>query len=141
MDTLHTNTLRPSTIVSCTYICAFIGGIVFLSLPLLFLLLQLLDALLKYIGPEVTFKVWKLLGTSQTVLCCLLEDVLSDKGGEEDNCTCANNIVVAYLVSLVAYTLNLELLSSDVTIKATANRFLKSSACPRNLHRQTLALQ
>lgn len=62
-----------------THICAFIGGTVLLPLPLLLLLLQLLNTLFQYVGPEVTLKVWQLLGTSQPVLCCLLEDVLRDR--------------------------------------------------------------
>lgn len=66
-----------------THICALIGGTVLLPLPLLLLLLQLLDALLQHVGPKVALKVWQLLGTSQTVLCCLFEDVLKDKEGRQ----------------------------------------------------------
>lgn len=71
-----------------THICALVGGTVLLSLPLLFLLLQLLDALLQYVGPEVTLKVWQLLGTGEPVLCCLLEDVLRDKRKKEVSVQC-----------------------------------------------------
>lgn len=71
-----------------THICALIRGTVLLPLPLLLLLLQLLDALLQYVGPEVALKVWQLLGAGQPVLCCLLEDVLNDKQGE---CLSASN--------------------------------------------------
>lgn len=63
-----------------THICALVGGTVLLPLPLLLLLLQLLDTLLQYVGPEVTLKVWQLLGTGQPVFCCLLEDVLRERG-------------------------------------------------------------
>ena len=62
-----------------TYICALVGGTVLLPLPLFFLLLQLLDTLLQYIGPEVALEVRQLLGTCQSVLCRLLEDVLKEK--------------------------------------------------------------
>ncbi len=62
-----------------THICALIGGAVLLPLSLLLLLLQLLDTLFQYVGPEVALKVWQLLGTGQSVLCRLLEDVLRDK--------------------------------------------------------------
>ncbi|TNN55640.1 hypothetical protein EYF80_034156 [Liparis tanakae] len=41
--------------------------------------LALLDALLEDVGPEVALKVRQLLGTGETVLCSLLEDVLRDK--------------------------------------------------------------
>lgn len=59
-----------------THVCALIGGTVLLPLPLLLLLLQLLDALLQHVGPEVALKVRQLLGAGQPVLCGLLEDVL-----------------------------------------------------------------
>lgn len=62
--------------VSFCDIGALIGGAVLLPLSLLFLLLKLLDTLLQDIGPEVTLKIWQLLGTGQPVLCCLLENVL-----------------------------------------------------------------
>lgn len=51
-----------------------------LLLPLLFLLLQLLNALLQYVGPEVTLKVGQLLGTGEPVFSCLFEDILESKG-------------------------------------------------------------
>lgn len=62
---------------SSTHICALIGRAVLLPLPLLFLLLQLLDALLEHVGPEVAFEIWQLLGARQPVFCCLLEDILN----------------------------------------------------------------
>lgn len=58
------------------HISAFAGGTVLLPLPLLFLLLQLLYALLQYIWPKVALKIWQLLGAGQPVLSRLLKDVL-----------------------------------------------------------------
>lgn len=58
---------------------------VLLFLSLLFLLFQLLDALLQHIGPKVPLKIWKLVCTRQTVLCGLLEDVLSNTNTYLDN--------------------------------------------------------
>lgn len=63
-----------------THIGAFVGSVVLLSLPLLLLLLQLLNALLKHVGPEVALKVRQLLGARQSIFCCLLEDVLCERG-------------------------------------------------------------
>lgn len=63
-----------------THICAFVGGVVLLSLTFLLLLLQLLNTLLKHVGPKVTFKVRQLLGARQSIFCRLLEDVLCEGG-------------------------------------------------------------
>lgn len=57
----------------------------FLLLPLLLLLLQLLNAFFQHIGPEITFKVRQLLGTRQSVLSCLFEDVLVDVSHKTKN--------------------------------------------------------
>jgi hypothetical protein len=56
------------------------GGAVLLPLALLLLLLQLLDALLQDVGPEVALKVWQLFGAGEPVLRGLFEDVLQDRG-------------------------------------------------------------
>lgn len=64
-------------LMSCqSHINALVGCAVLLPFSLLLLLLQLLDALLQHIRPKVTLKVRQLLSTGQTVLSCLLEDVL-----------------------------------------------------------------
>lgn len=63
-----------------THIGAFIGSVVLLSLPLLLLLLQLLNTLLKHVGPEVTLKVRQLLGARESIFRGLLEDVLCERG-------------------------------------------------------------
>lgn len=62
-----------------THVCALVAGAVLLSLPLLLLLLQLLDALFQDVGPEVALKVRQLLGAGQPVLRSLLEDVLKER--------------------------------------------------------------
>lgn len=59
-----------------SYINTLVGSAVFLSFPFLLLLLQFFDALFQHVGPEVTLEVRQLLGTGQTIFCCLLEDVL-----------------------------------------------------------------
>lgn len=63
-----------------THVSAFIGSVVLLPLSLLLFLLQLLNTLLKHIGPEVTLKVRQLLGARQSIFSCLLEDVLCERG-------------------------------------------------------------
>lgn len=63
-------------VIGCSYIDALAACAVLLSFPLLFLLLQLFDALLQYIGPKVTLEVRQLFGTCQTIFCCLLENIL-----------------------------------------------------------------
>lgn len=68
--------IRTVLIDKHPYINTLIGSAVLLPFPLLFLLLQLFDALLQNIRPKVTLKVRQLLGTGQTVLCRLLEDIL-----------------------------------------------------------------
>ncbi len=60
----------------CPHLRSFRCSCVLLLLPLLLLLLQLLDALLQHVGPEVAFKVRQLISAGQTILCRLLEDVL-----------------------------------------------------------------
>lgn len=62
--------------IECSYIDTLTACAVLLSFPFFLLLLQLLDALLQYIRPEVTLKVRQLLGTCQTVFRGLLEDIL-----------------------------------------------------------------
>jgi len=64
-----------------SHINALVGRAVLLPLPLLLLLLQLFDALLQHIGPEVSLKVRQLVGAGQTILCRLLEDVLLGGAG------------------------------------------------------------
>lgn len=64
--------------VGITHVCALIAGAVLLSLPLLLFLLQLFNALLQDVGPEVALKVRQLLGAGQSVLRGLLEDVLKE---------------------------------------------------------------
>lgn len=63
----------------CSHLRSFTGSCVLLLLPLLLFLLQLLDALLQHIGPEVAFKVWQLISAGQAVLCRLFEDVLKGR--------------------------------------------------------------
>lgn len=62
--------------IECSYINTLTACAVLLSFPLLFLLLQLFDALLQYIGPKVTLEVRQLFGTCQTIFCCLLKNIL-----------------------------------------------------------------
>lgn len=59
-----------------THLCCFTSCSAFFLLPFLLLLLQLFNAFLQHIGPEITFKVRQLLGTCQPVLSRLFEDVL-----------------------------------------------------------------
>jgi len=67
------------TQVPITYINAFTGGVVLLSLPFFLLLFQLFNTFLQHIRPEIAFKIWELLCTGQTILCCLLENVLDEE--------------------------------------------------------------
>lgn len=62
-----------------THIHAFIGGAVLLSFPLFLFLLQLFDALLQDIGPEITLKIRQLLCTCQAIFSCLFKDVLGEE--------------------------------------------------------------
>ena len=62
--------------IKCSHLRSFRGSRVLLLLPLLLLLLQLLDALLQHVGPEVAFEVRQLVSAGQTVLRRLFEDVL-----------------------------------------------------------------
>lgn len=62
--------------VKLTHLCCFTSCSAFFLLPFLLLLLQLFNAFLQHIGPEITFKVRQLLGTCQPVLSRLFEDVL-----------------------------------------------------------------
>lgn len=64
---------------SITYINAFTRGVVLLSLPFFLLLFQLFNTFLQHIRPKITFKIWELLRTGQTILCCLLENVLGEE--------------------------------------------------------------
>lgn len=59
-----------------SYLRGLAGRHVLFLLPLLLLLLQLLNAFLQHVGPEVAFEVGHLVGTGNTVLRGLLEDVL-----------------------------------------------------------------
>ena len=67
------------TMTPCPHLWSFGGSCILFFLPLLLLLLQLLDALLQHVRPEVAFEVRQLISAGQTVLRRLLEDVLGGR--------------------------------------------------------------
>lgn len=60
------------------YLCGLTGRGALLLLPLLLLLLQLLNALLQHVRPEVPLKVGQLLGAGKPVFSCLFQNVLEN---------------------------------------------------------------
>lgn len=80
-----------------THINALAGSAVFFSLPLLLLLLQFLDALFEYVGPEIPLEVGQLLGTGQTVFSGLLEDVLHKEQRNDQSVEHTVQVVKAHI--------------------------------------------